>query len=171
MSTTTSNSAAAWTSGFSPTGDGRAQRGRPDWTDIAFFLLLAAGAGFALTRFSGAMDYYEKLILCGTVPALAWLGWLWRPLRHLMIACALAAGLALLLYQNDLARAEQVFFLKYLLSSQSAILWMSALFVLAMLCYWIGILSPTAAWLGTALTWGAVFAGTTACWCAGAKAT
>ena len=27
------------------------------------------------------MDYYEKIILCGTVPALAWLGWLWRPLR------------------------------------------------------------------------------------------
>ena len=106
-------------------------------------------------------DYYEKIILCGTVPALAWLGWLWRPLRHLMIACAIAAGLALMLYGNDLARAEQVFFLKYLFSSQSAILWMCALFALAMVCYWIGVFSPTAAWLGTALTWGAVFAGVT----------
>ena len=54
-----------------------------------------------------------------------------------------------------------MFFLKYLFSSQSAILWMSALFALAMVCYWIGFFSPTAAWLGTALTWGAVFAGTT----------
>ena len=70
-----------------------------------FFLLLAAGAGFALTRFSGAMDYYEKIILCGTVPVLAWMGWLWRPLRRLMVACAIAAGLALMLYGNDLARA------------------------------------------------------------------
>ena len=43
-----------------------------------------------------------------------------------MVACAIAAGVALMLYGNDLARAEQVFFLKYLFSSQSAILWMSA---------------------------------------------
>ena len=95
------------------------------------------------------------------MPVLAWMGWLWRPLRRLMVACAIAAGLALMLYGNDLARAEQVFFLKYLFSSQSAILWMSALFALAMVCYWIGFFSPTAAWLGTALTWGAVFAGVT----------
>src|SRR5690606_22754718 len=163
MSATTSthSSDALWQAAPSPTGDARAQRGRPDWTDIVFFLLLAAGAAFALTRYSGAMDYYEKIILCGTVFVLTWMGWLWRPLRRLMVACALAAGLALVLYQNDLARAEQVFFLKYLFSSQSAILWMSALFILATACYWIGLFSPTAAWLGTALTWGAVFAGVT----------
>jgi len=150
-----------WQDSLSETGDSRARRGKPDWTDIVFFLLLSVGAAFALTRHGNAMDYYEKIILCGTVPALAWLGWLWRPLRHLMIACAIAAGLALMLYGNDLARAEQVFFLKYLFSSQSAILWMCALFALAMVCYWIGVFSPTAAWLGTALTWGAVFAGVT----------
>ena len=150
-----------WQDSLSETGDNRARRGKPDWTDIVFFLLLSVGAAFALTRHGNAMDYYEKIILCGTVPALAWLGWLWRPLRHLMIACAIAAGLALMLYGNDLARAEQVFFLKYLFSSQSAILWMCALFALAMVCYWIGVFSPTAAWLGTALTWGAVFAGVT----------
>ena len=166
MSTTTTTTHSSspetlWQDGLSETGDSRAQRGRPDWTDLVFFLLLSAGAGYALMRHGGAMDYYEKIILCGTVPALAWLGWLWRPLRGLMVACAIAAGVALMLYGNDLARAEQVFFLKYLFSSQSAILWMSALFALAMVCYWIGFFSPTAAWLGTALTWGAVFAGTT----------
>ena len=166
MSTTTTTTHSSspetlWQDGLSETGDSRAQRGRPDWTDLVFFLLLSAGAGYALMRHGGAMDYYEKIILCGTVPALAWLGWLWRPLRGLMVACAIAAGVALMLYGNDLARAEQVFFLKYLFSSQSAILWMSALFALAMVCYWIGFVSPTAAWLGTALTWGAVFAGTT----------
>jgi len=160
-STTTPAAQVGWPQGLSQTGDARTRRGRPDWTDVAFFLLLAAGAGFAFSRYGAAMDYYEKLILCGMVPALAWLGWLWRPLRGLMVACALGAGLALLLYQNDLARAEQVFFLKYLLSSQSAILWMSALFMLATVCYWAGLFSPTAAWLGTALTWGAVFAGLT----------
>ena len=139
----------------------RLERGGPTLFDVLFFLLLSVGAGFALTRYGQSMDRYEKVILVLAVPFLTWLGWLWRPLRKLMIAMALAAGLALWLYQGDIARADQAFLLKYLLSSQSAILWMCALFVVATFCYWIGLASPTAAWLGTALTWGAVFAGST----------
>ena len=146
---------------LSESGDGRIERGRPDWTDALFFLLLAIGAGFALNQYSQSMDIYEKTILVLAVPSLTWLGWLWRPLRTLMVAMAIAALFAIWLYQRDLARAEQVFLLKYLLSSQSAILWMSVLFVIATFCYWAGFVSTTAAWLGTALTWGAVFAGST----------
>jgi hypothetical protein len=41
---------------MSASGDRRGRRGRPDWTDIAFFLLLAAGAGYALKEFGHAMD-------------------------------------------------------------------------------------------------------------------
>lgn len=159
--TASSLSASSWDEAMSDTGDHRVRRGRGDWTDIAFFLLLAAGAVFALERYPQAMDGYEKIILCGTVPALVWLGWLWRPLRTLMVACGLAAGAALALYGGDLARADDVFWLKYFFSSQSAIMWMCALFMIAMVCYWIGFVSATAAWLGTALSWGAVFAGTT----------
>lgn len=146
---------------LSDPGQSRLERGRPTLFDVLFFLLLSAGAGVALTHYSQAMDSYEKVILVLTVPFLTWLGWLWRPLRTLMIAMAFAAGLALWLYQGDIARADQAFLLKYLLSSQSAILWMCSLFVVATFCYWIGLASPTAAWLGTALTWGAVFAGAT----------
>ena len=146
---------------LSESGDGRIERGRPDWTDALFFLLLAIGAGFALNQYNQSMDIYEKTILVLTVPSLTWLGWLWRPLRTLMVAMGIAALFAIWLYQRDLARAEQVFLLKYLLSSQSAILWMSVLFVVATFCYWAGFVSTTAAWLGTALTWGAVFAGST----------
>jgi cytochrome c-type biogenesis protein CcsB len=53
--------------------------------------------------------------------------------------------------------------LKYFLSSQSAILWMSALFVLATLFYWIGLLSrsPSGAAIGSKLTWFAVLMGFT----------
>jgi len=161
MSDTMSQTLPVWDhADFSATGDSRVARARPDWTDFAFFLLLAVGAAYALIAFPQSMDVYEKGILVGTVPFLTWLGWLWRPLRTLMLTAGGTAGLALMLYQGDLARAEQTFLLKFLLSSQSAILWMSALFVLAMLCYWIGLASPTGAWLGTALSWGAVFAGT-----------
>ena len=41
-------------------------------------------------------------------------------------------------YQGDLARADSVFWLKYFLSSQSAILWMSVLFFMSTVFYWIG---------------------------------
>lgn len=148
-------------------GDARGQRGRPDWTDIAFFLLLAAGAVYALLNYDGAMDYYEKLILVSVVPFFAWVGWLWHPLRNMMLLAGASALFAIWLYSDggglangDISRAETVFLLKYLFSSQSAILWMCALFVLATISYWIGLFSKTAAWLGTVLTWSAVYAGT-----------
>jgi hypothetical protein len=159
MTESVSYSANDWDD-LSESGDARVMRGRPNWTDALFFLLLASGAAYALMHFSSSMDYYEQTILCLGVPTLTWLGWLWRPLRNLMLACGVGALFAIWLYQGDLARAEQVFLLKYLLSSQSAILWMSSLFVLATICYWMGIVSPTAAWLGTVLTWCAVFLGT-----------
>lgn len=143
------------------TGDGRIERGRPDWTDLLFFVVLALGTAFALNQYNYAMDIYEKTILVFTVPSLVWLGWLWRPLRTLFVTVGIASLFAIWLYQADLARAEEAFLLKYLLSSQSAILWMSVLFIVATFCYWVGFVSVTAAWLGTALTWGAVFAGST----------
>ncbi|NYT75967.1 c-type cytochrome biogenesis protein CcsB [Alcaligenaceae bacterium] len=165
---TTYSGAPMWQPSMTASGDGRGHRGKPDWTDIAFFLLLAGGAAYALFNLGHSMDYYEKLILCGAVGLLSWMAWLWRPLRTLMLASGLSALFAIWLYsggqgleQGDLSRAETVFFLKYLFSSQSAVLWMCSLFVLAMVCYWIGFVSDTAAWLGTVLTWSAVYAGTT----------
>lgn len=147
-------------------GDARGRRGRPDWTDIAFFLLLSAGAVYALLNYDGAMDYYEKLILVSVVPFFAWVAWLWHPLRNLIVLAGATALLAIWLYsdggglaQGDITRAENVFLLKYLFSSQSAVLWMCALFVLATISYWVGFVSNTAAWLGTVLTWSAVYAG------------
>lgn len=165
---TLSSGAPLWQEAMTASGDSRGHRGKPDWTDIVFFLALAVGAGVALTQFSASMDYYEKLILCGSVAGLSWMAWLWRPLRTLMIAAGASALFAIWLYsggnglgQGDITRAENVFFLKYLFSSQSAILWMCSLFVLAMVCYWVGFVSATAAWLGTVLTWSAVYAGVT----------
>lgn len=160
MAQTMAAERTAWQD-LSESGDARQLRGRPDWTDLVFFVLLAAGAGYAITTYRESMDIYEKWILAGAVPVVVWLGWLWRPLRRLMIASGLSALLAIWLYGGSLDNAEKVFFLKYLFSSQSAILWMCTLFVLAMICYWAGFFSPTAAWLGTALSWGAVYAGTT----------
>lgn len=156
-----------WQEAMTASGDARGKRGKPDWTDIAFFVVLALAAFYALTTYSDNMDYYEKLILIGAVPSFSWMAWLWRPLRSLMIGAGLSALLAIWLYSDgnnlllgDITRADSVFLLKYLLSSQSAILWMCALFVLATLFYWASYFSRTAGWLATGLTWAAVYFGT-----------
>lgn len=147
-------------------GDGRGVRGRPGVSDMAFFLLLATGAGVALFNYGFAMDYYEKLILIACVPFFAWVGWLWHPVRNVMVLAGAAALLAVWLYSDgtglvngDINRADSVFLLKYLISSQSAVLWMCALFILATVFYWLGFVSQTAGWMGTLLTWSAVFFG------------
>lgn len=138
-----------------------ARRDRWDWLFAAVMLLGAAGA---FMQYGGAMDGYEKSILAGAVPSLVWLGWFWRPLRSLSVAVSALALLAIWLYQApgggaDLARAEQVFLLKYFISSQSAILWMSVLFFMSTAFYWIGMFTRADAGfelLGSRLAWVAV---------------
>ncbi|MFM6986248.1 MAG: c-type cytochrome biogenesis protein CcsB [Hydrogenophaga sp.] len=138
-----------------------ARRNLLDWL---FAALVLAGTAWAFLRYGGAMDVYEKWILAGTAPSLVWLGWFWRPLRTLMVVVAALSLLGIQLYQTpagvaDLARADQVFLLKYFLSSQSAILWMSVLFFMSTLFYWVGMFSrdgSTFEGLGSRLTWVAV---------------
>jgi cytochrome c-type biogenesis protein CcsB len=85
------------------------------------------------------MDVYEQGILLGVIPSAIALGWFWRPLQNLMFAVAALSLGAIALYQGDLGRAETVFGLKYFLSSQSAILWMSMLFFISTAFYWLGV--------------------------------
>ena len=128
--------------------------------DWVFAALVFAGGLFALLRYAPAMDGYEKAILLGALPALVWLGWFWRPLRALMIGVAVASVLAIVSYQGDLARADTVFWLKYFLSSQSAILWMSVLFFMGTVFYWIGMFArgqqDTMELLGSRIVWAAI---------------
>lgn len=138
-----------------------ARRNRLDWL---FAVVVAVGLGYALQRYAAYMDVYEKGILLASIPGMIWLGWFWRPLRALMLGVAVMALLAIGLYQGpegaDLARSETVFGLKYFLSSQSAILWMSVVFFISTVFYWIGMFakgeSSTMSLLGSRLVWLAV---------------
>lgn len=133
------------------------RRNALDWI---FAALVVAGGLFAFSRYASFMDVYEKGILLGTMPAAIWLGWFWRPLRVLMLAVAAFSLLAVFSYDSSLANAEKVFWLKYFLSSQSAILWMSMLFFMSTTFYWIGMFargqSATMELIGTRLAWVAV---------------
>ncbi len=137
--------------------------GRLSWLDWLYALLLVVGAGIGLARYGQWMDGYDKAVLIGAVPTFALLGWHWKPVRALMARLALLALLAVQLYHGELARAEQAFLLKYLLSSQSAILWMCALVFLSTLFYWGGLLarSQTGYGIGHKLAWAAVVLGFT----------
>jgi len=64
-------------------------------------------------------------------------------------------------YHGELARAGQSFWLKYLFASQSAIMWMSALFVIATAGYWLGLAarSDFANRVSAGITWSAAAMG------------
>ena len=115
-----------------------ARRNARDW---GFALLVVMGGLFAFFRYNDAMDVYEKGILLGAMPAAIWMGWFWRPLQGLMAVVAALSLSAIGLYQGELARAETVFGLKYFLSSQSAILWMSMLFFVSTAFYWVALVA------------------------------
>jgi cytochrome c-type biogenesis protein CcsB len=144
---------------------------RRTWFDWLFAVLVGCGAAYAFQRYHASMDVYEKWILVGAVPALVWLGWFWAPLRALTLGVGAAALLAIGLYARtsdgfgaDLAAGEASFFLKYFLSSQSAILWMSVLFFMSTFFYWLDFFAGpktegggTAQRIGSKLAWAAVF--------------
>ncbi|MDP2449245.1 MAG: c-type cytochrome biogenesis protein CcsB [Polaromonas sp.] len=134
-----------------------AKRNALDWI---FAAIVLAGGLYAFARYSAFMDVYEKGILLGSIPAAIAMGWFWRPLRALMLLVAGFSLLGIVSYQGDLARAEQVFWLKYFLSSQSAILWMSVLFFMSTAFYWLGMFvrgqGDTMESLGSKIAWVAV---------------
>ena len=131
--------------------------------DWLYAVALCMASLFALNRLGAYMDVYEKGILLLAAPTFAWLGWHWKPVRPLIVLLALLSFFAIHLYAGSLEMANQKFFLKYLLSSQSAILWMSTLFFLSTLFYWGGLIarSDFGASVGSVLCWAAVVMGFT----------
>ena len=110
-----------------------------NWLDWLFAALVLCGGIYVYALYSSAMDGYEIGILIGAVPFAIAMGWFWRPLQILMLSVTALSLLAIVSYQGNLGRAETVFWLKYFLSSQSAILWMSVLFFMGTAFYWIGV--------------------------------
>ena len=125
-------------------------------------VLLLAGV-FITLKYHSYMDGYEMAILYGTAIALTFLGWYWKSVRLLVLVVSILSLTSIFFYSGNIDYAEQNFFLKYLLSSQSAIMWMSALFVMAT-CAYFGNLITASEFTGkvaTGLTWSAIVMGLT----------
>ncbi|MEO6353685.1 MAG: c-type cytochrome biogenesis protein CcsB [Burkholderiaceae bacterium] len=131
--------------------------------DWLYAVALVAASLTGLNMFGHFMDIYEKSILVLAAPTFAWLGWNWKPVRWLIALLAVLSLFAIALYGGALEMANQKFMLKYLLSSQSAILWMGTLFLLSTLFYWIGLVarSDFGSAVGSVLCWAAVVMGFT----------
>lgn len=131
--------------------------------DWGYALLLLVGGLFALNQYGTFMDVYEKSFLIGAVAGFSWLGWFWKPVRMLIAGIALLSLFGVQQYHADLARGSEAFFLKFLFASQSAVMWMNVLFVLAMAGYWLALFarSEFAGKVSTALTWSAILMGFT----------
>lgn len=134
---------------------------RLSWMDWLYAVALVVGAVYTLKLYGDYMDIYEKAILVGTAISMAGLGWHWKAVRVLMVVIIGVSLWSISLYQGDLARAEQAFLLKYLISSQTAIMWMCFLFAMAGVAYWVGLLARAdgVTQAGTGLTWSATAMG------------
>lgn len=125
--------------------------------------VVVAAALFVFAKYGSNMDAYEIGILTLTAPSLITLGWYWKAFQPYSLAVAVCSLLGIWLYGDNYANGETVFGLKFLFSSQSAIMWMSALFVMATVTYFGGLFSGSAFVdkTASALTWSALTMGMT----------
>jgi len=129
--------------------------------DWLWAMTVVAGAILTYSLYSKLMESFEVGILLGSTIGLVMFGWVWKPMRVLSLIVALISLFSITLYGNDLSMGDKSFFLKFLISSQSAIMWMSALYVMATLAYWFALAvgSEFTGKVGTALTWSATTMG------------
>jgi cytochrome c-type biogenesis protein CcsB len=110
--------------------------------DAAWIVFVILGGLYAWLQYGEIMDEYEIGILIGSTIGLIFLGRLWPSLQILTLAVSAMSMLAIWTYYNNgdvITANEQAFFLKFLISSQSAIMWMSALFVLSTVTYFLAL--------------------------------
>ncbi len=123
--------------------------------------LMAIAAAVLLVLYSNVFDEYEIGIVVLTAVSLALLGQNWSGFRRHTIAVTLLSFIGIWRYGQDLALGETDFFLSYILASQSAFMWMSALFVMATVAYFAGLFmrSSFTEKVASALTWSATTMG------------
>lgn len=131
------------------------------WQDWLYAFIVFAGSIFAYVKYSQYMDIYEVSFLFGASALASYLGWKWKGLGKLVLAVGIISVFSITLYGGEQSKATQVFLLKFLISSQSAVMWMNVLFVLAMVTYWFALYkrSDFTGRVASALTWAAVLFG------------
>ncbi len=133
--------------------------------DAAWVAFVLFGTLYAWIQYGSLMDGYEIGILIGTSLTVIWLGRFWKSMQGFTVLVSLVTMLALWTYHthgNLITANEEAFFLRFLISSQSAIMWMNALFVLATLTYFLALYNKSGFTYKTArsMVWAASVFGT-----------
>jgi len=128
--------------------------------DIGWIVFVAFISFYGWNEFGSLMDEYEVGILIGTAISLIWLGRFWPSFQTVTVVTTVLSVFAIWIYANNgnaFEANEQAFFLKYLISSQSAIMWMNALIIMAMVTYFLGLYqkSEFTAKVATTMVWSA----------------
>ena len=135
----------------------------PTAWDVLWGLLVVAGSGYAYTLYQPFMDGYEVAIqLIATLGLVAW-GLYWKPARWFVLVATVLTVTGFWRYGTDFGVRKSDFLLKYFLERQAAFMWMSSLFVLATLAYFVALFgrSEFVGRTATALTWSAAVMGLT----------
>lgn len=120
------------------------------WRAVLAFFAMAL-----IANYSSVFDIYEISIVIFTAISMMLLGQNWAGFRWHSVIVTILSLLAVAIYGNDLTLADTNFFLSYILASQSAFMWMSALFVMATVTYFAGLVfrSDFTNKVATAMTW------------------
>lgn len=113
-------------------------------TDWLYAAAIATIAVLVQIKLPHQMDGYETAILWASAIIATGLGWFFKPIRQFIIASVVIGYITVGLYDGNIANGNEQngkFLLRYLLSSQSAIMWQCALTVFAFLMYLVGALS------------------------------
>jgi cytochrome c-type biogenesis protein CcsB len=132
--------------------------------DIIWILAVTIGSIIGWQIYADNMDVYEVFILFGVGLGTIWLGWYWKSFQTLSYFVATLSLLAIWIYSLNnfqFSANETSFFLKYFISSQSAIMWMNVLVLLATITYFFGLFrqSDFIYKTSTFLTWTAAMFG------------
>jgi cytochrome c-type biogenesis protein CcsB len=129
--------------------------------NYSFGLLLTCLTIIAISKFNNFMDNYELIILIGSAITFTWMGNVWSNFRKLFLYTFLLSFISIYFYKGTLEGIDLNFILKYFLSSQSAIMWMTALYPLSLVTYWVYLFSKQDFYgnLATKITWIATMMG------------
>jgi cytochrome c-type biogenesis protein CcsB len=132
--------------------------------DFAWITFILIGSFLAWEYYGQLMDVYEIGILIGTAISWIWLGRFWpsiMPYTLWVTALTLIGLWSFNNHGNVIEAKDTAFFLKFLVSSESATMWMSALFVLATATYFFALLNKSefTAKTATTMVWSAVVFG------------
>lgn len=123
--------------------------------------LMALAAVGLIGVYANVLDNYEIGIIILTAIGLSFVGQDWPAYRWHVLSVTVFSLVAVWIYGSSLEQADNNFWLNYVLSSQSAFMWMSALFVMATVAYFGGLLmrSTFTEKVASFLTWSATTLG------------